>query len=300
MKKVEFNSQSGKSLIEILIVLVVGAILVAMAVTRMTNAQSNIQRQNFAREFKVNLERARFDAVKRRAVDLSQMARIKILTPTSYEVYLDYDQSGNLESTEKRLFSFPSQSNVRILGSDMVLPVTIRFDRFGNTTTKNEETTPQTSVTPIFTFCEGNCTLETATVANSNVITLSPTGTVAMLAGGEALPTFNNPTVTNVNSVTSINTWVVVREDNAYPLPIPYPTGTVNPFPTASPSPSPSPNPSASPSPSPSQSPSPSPSPSETPTPTPNVVYCTSGQKPALTGCYCKLPMTVRQNGKCQ
>lgn len=316
MKKVKFNAQSGKSLIEILIVLAVGGVLVAMAVTRMTSAQSNMQRQNLAREFKVNLERARFDAVKRRAITVADMTRITITSATAYNVLIDLNQSGTLETSEVRYVSFPSLSGVQILGTNLVFPVTIQFDRFGNTTTVNAN---GVAVTPVFTFCE-NCTLATATVANSNIISLSSTGTVAMLNGGETLPTFGNPTVTAVNTGSGINSWVVVRDDEAEPQTTPTPTTTPTVTPTATVSPLPTativlvtptppgstPTPTATITPTPTVTPTPTPiptvtpTPTATPTPTPTVVYCSSGQKPSQTGCTCKLPMTVRTNGKCQ
>ncbi len=277
-----------------LIILAVGGILVAMAVTRMTNAQSNMERQNLAREFKVNLERARFDAVKRRAVTLADMTRIMVTSPTTYKVWIDLNQNGALEASEERTVSFGDRSDVKIFvaGVDLTeTDITIRFDRFGNTTTVNAD---GDTVSPVFTFCEGVCTLETATIVNSNVISLSSTGTVAMLNGGETMPTFEDPTVTDVNTGTSINKWVVIRDDDAT---LPIPTGTPTPFPTttATPTPTPTASPTSTPTPT-----TPTPTPTATPTPTPNVVYCTSGQKPSVTGCTCKLPMTVRQNGKCQ
>ena len=149
MNKNKFNAQSGKSLMEILIVLAVGGVLVGMAVTRMTSAQSNMQRQNLTREFKVNLERARFDAVKRRAIAVDEMTRITITSATAYNVLTDLNQSGTLETSEIRYVSFSSQSGVKILGTALVFPVTIRFDRFGNTTTVNANGLP---ITPVFTF----------------------------------------------------------------------------------------------------------------------------------------------------
>ncbi len=288
MKKAKFNSQSGKSLLEILIVLVVGAVIIAMAVTGMTSAKANITRQNYAREFKGNLERARYDAVKRRAKNLDQMARIKILTATSYEVYLDYDQNGILESTEKRTFTITAQSNVKILGTDLVFPTTIRFNHAGNTTVSSEETTPATAVTPVFTFCEGICTLTTATVKNSNIIMLSPTGTVAMLNGGEALPTFNAPSTTTVAG-NDIDEWLVVSNENATPNPTVSPTVLPTTAPTTAPTPT-TPTPTT---------PTPTTPTPTTPTPTPTN-YCQSGQKPSTTGCVCKLPMTTKGNGVCR
>lgn len=258
-----------------LIILAVAGILVTMAVTKMTSAQANMERQNIAREFKVNLERSRFDAVKRRAETQAEMTRITIDSPTSYKVWIDLNQNGALDTSEERSVSFANRSKVKILvpGVDLTTSdIIIRFDRFGNTTTNTRDKTTNASgtVSPVFTFCEGVCTLETATVANSNIISLSSTGTVAMLYGGESIPTFDAPTVTNVNTNTSINNWVVTRQDNAS-LPIPW--GSPTPYPTTSPTTSPSATP---------------------------VVYCTSGQKPSIANCVCKLPMTVRQNGKCQ
>jgi Tfp pilus assembly protein FimT len=266
MKKTKFNAESGKSLLEMLIVLAVGGILVSMAVTRMIGAQSNMERQNLAREFKVNLERSRFDAVKRRATTLADMTRITITSATAYKVLLDLNQNGVLDAAEERTVSFADRSNVKILGTDLVFPVTIRFDRFGNTTTVNAS---GDTISPVFTFCEGECTLETATVANSNIISLSSTGTVAMLNGGETLSTFEDPTVTTVGTGTGVNDWVVVRDDNASPLPIP--TGSPTPFPVPTLTPTVTPTPSVTPTVSPTTTPTttPTPTPTATPTPTP-------------------------------
>jgi prepilin-type N-terminal cleavage/methylation domain-containing protein len=72
--KNKFILQSGNSLIEMLVALAVAGILIAMAVTRMTKAQSNLQRQNLTREFKVSL-------VKRRAVTPAEMARLTRFAP---------------------------------------------------------------------------------------------------------------------------------------------------------------------------------------------------------------------------
>lgn len=278
MRKFEFHSQSGNSLIEALIVVAIGGIVVALAVMRVTNAQANLDRQNIAREFKVSLERARFDAVKRRAIDAPELTRITLVSATVYKILIDANQNGILHDDEERTVNFGNRSKVRILGPDFEYPITITFDRFGNTKIVKPGDVP---VAPVFTFCEGECTLGTANLRNSNVISLSPTGTVAMLNGGETLPTFNAPTVTDVGTGASVNEWVVVRDDNAAG-----PLRTPTPNPPANPNPTPTPNPTETPS--------------ETPTPTPTPVYCASGQKPSQSQCVCQLPMTVRTNGKCQ
>lgn len=300
MKKVGNKSQSGKSIIELLVVLVTAGVLITMAVSQAGNAKNNLQRQNLAREFKVHLERARFDAVKRRAEATDEMSKITITSATSYKVKTDLSQDGVLTAAEEQTVSFGNRSSVKIVGTNLVFPVTIRFDYLGHIYALNGN---NTAITPTFTFCEGAaCTASTANVTNSNIIAVSKTGTVAMLNGGETVPTYGNPTVTNVGTSSEINPWVLVVNDNSTIItntPTPTPTVIPTTTPTASPTASPTVSPSSTPTPTPTVNPTPTPTATATPTPPPNVVYCTSGQKPSLTGCTCKLPMTVRTNGKC-
>jgi hypothetical protein len=82
------------------------------------------------------------------------------------------------------------------------------------------------------------------------------------------------------------------------PAPTPGPSATPTPAPTATPQPTVTPTPAPTPTPSPTPVPSPTPAPSPTPTPTPPV--CKKGDKPSVTGCYCKPPMKVGSSGKCQ
>lgn len=299
MMNAEFRSQSGKSIIELLIVLVVAGILVTMAITRIGNAQSNLKRQNLAKEFKVNLERARFDSVKRRADNPAEMARITLTSATAYTVLTDFNQNGSLNDAEARQVNF--YGNVRILGTNLEYPVTIRFDRTGAVTARNASNQP---VPLVFTFCEGTCTLSTATVNNSSIISISPSGTVAMLAGGDTIPTFSAPNVSTVNGAAGVNPWVTVVEDEIVP-PSPSPTATPvgstpTPTPASTPILTPTPTPMETPTPTPQSSPGPTPQTTPSSTPTPSVVYCLSGQRPASAGCVCRLPMTVKANGKCQ
>ena len=65
MTKQRRDRQAGVSLIEVLIVLVIVAVLVTIAIAQFSRPKEVFQRQNIAREFKVALERARFDSVKR-------------------------------------------------------------------------------------------------------------------------------------------------------------------------------------------------------------------------------------------
>ena len=67
MKIQKSSPQSGFSLIEVFIVLVIMGILTTLALLQLGTSRVDFQRQRISLEFKVYLERARFDSVKRRA-----------------------------------------------------------------------------------------------------------------------------------------------------------------------------------------------------------------------------------------
>jgi Tfp pilus assembly protein FimT len=295
MKSPEFNAQSGKSVMEMLIVMVVITVLVTFAVTQFGDSKTNLQRQNLAREFKVNLERARFDSVKRRATAVETMAYVKIISPTSFTVTTDLNQNGLLDPSDTRTVDFGTGSVVKIVGNGFVLPITVRFDQRGQIMVTDGTTPTPQEVSPYFVFCNGCDSIETATVTNSNVITVSQTGTVSMMAGGETAPTFNNPTVTNVNTSLQVNPLLSVAAYYVAPVETPTPTESVTPTPTATATATPTATATATPTPTATATPTATP----TPTPTP-ADACTYGQKPALSGCVCYSPRWIRSNGKCQ
>jgi Tfp pilus assembly protein FimT len=213
MIKHGFDSESGKSIIEVLIVLVVGAILLTLAVTRMGSAQTNIQRQNLAQEFKINLERARFDSIKRRPSALDTQSKVTINSATSYTVTTDLNQNGVLEGFEGQTKTISSASTVKIIASTSGFPITIRFDWRGKAVAYN--TANQVIAMPNFYFCEGSsCTAGTATASNANLITISPSGTVSIAKGGDTLPTFLSPNISNVNRNSGINPLVKVNSNS--------------------------------------------------------------------------------------
>ena len=269
--KVGMNAQSGFSVIETLIVLVVAAILVTFAVSRFGRSGDNFARQNIAREFKVDLERARFDSVKRRASVCANMSRVTINNATSFSVTTDLNQNGTLETAETMDRSFANQGDVTIIGNGVTLPLTIRFDERGHALLSDCLSTPPPNV-PLLYFCNGICTPTTADAQNSNVVFISPTGTVAMLSGGDSMPTFANPNVSNVNSTLQVNPLLAVWAPTT-PTPTPTPT------------------------------PSPAPTPVPSPTATPAPTYCNTSppwSSPATSGCTCQAPMWVRSNGQCK
>lgn len=192
MSNFESSSQSGKSLIEVVIILVIIGVLSAFAIVQVGQADTNLERQNIARRLKVLLERARFDSVKRRVQNVNQMSRVVIDSQTSFNVALDFNQNGALDSTEVQQVNFSSSNNIRIVGTNLVFPITLRFDRRGHVTVTDGN---GASITPTFIVCNGCTSPQTANNANANLISISATGTVNMIGGGDLLPPFNSPTV---------------------------------------------------------------------------------------------------------
>src|SRR5438128_1555056 len=121
------NSQSGASLMEVLIVVAIAAILVTFAITQFGRSNRNLDRQNIAREFKVSLERARFDSVKRRASSSADESTVTVLSPTSFSYTTDLNQNGQIDNpAETRTVDFASRgSDVTIAGTAFVYPITI-------------------------------------------------------------------------------------------------------------------------------------------------------------------------------
>ena len=249
------------SLIEVVIILVIIAVLTTFALVQVGQSNTQLERQNIARKLKVLLERARFDSVKRRVEDLDEMSHIVINNETSFSAMMDFNQNGELDIAEIQQVNFGGIGNIKIVGNNLLYPITISFDRRGRVTATDKN---GASITPRFIVCN-NCTPATADNANANIISISSTGTINMISGGDVLPTFLSPNVSTVNSSSGINDWVTVSDDtSAFPINTPTPSLT--------------------------------PTPSVTPTPK----ACVKNEKTSQTNCICKLPMTVRSSGACR
>jgi len=294
MKKRKFDSQSGISLIEILIVLVILAILVTFSIAQFGDSRVVFERQNLAREFKVNLERARFDSVKRNAVVPAKRANVEVSDELSFNTTLDLNQNNILDESDTRTVDFSGRSSVKIVpdtgtaGDTIVFPMTITFDHRGHIISE-DSSTPKKSVTR-FIFCTDSCTVATANAKNASVISISLTGTVSMIAGGETQPTFSSPTITNTINY-EINPDLLESVLSPTPTPTPTPSGT------PSGTPGPTPIPTATPAPTATPTPTATPMPTATPTPNPNA--CAYGAKPKTTGCDCDAPRWLDRSGRC-
>jgi len=200
------DAQRGFSIIEIVIVLAVAGILMTIAVITFGGAKVDLQRQSIAREFKNYLERARFDSVKRRAAATADQATIVLTSSRAFTAHLDFDEDRVLRANEARVVDFTQRAATQIFVSDVGLnyPVTISFDQRGHATATDSLGLDVSPIT--FTVCSAsNCS---PTSPDRTVISLSPSGTVAILRNGQS-PTIN-PTPNISNAVPIINCYVLV------------------------------------------------------------------------------------------
>jgi Tfp pilus assembly protein FimT len=322
----DFNSQSGKSMVELVVVLVIVVIIATFAVAQFASSKTQMNRQNLARQLKVMMERARFDSVKRRASTAATQAKV-VVDQSWFSVATDLNENGIIDTNDTETTNI-SSLGLSITGQNMVFPVTLLFDERGNVEARGSD---NALVNPVFYICNGSCTTATITSANSNIVLISATGTVNLLDGTSSLPSFANPGVSTIPGTTDIKSLIAVSPSptvTTVPSTSPTPTSSTSPTSTASPTVTVTPSPSASitiitPTPSPSATFAPSvsptvtvtptpvvtitptpvvsatPTPTATPIPTPTVVACTTNQKPALTGCTCVAPMSIQRSGKC-
>jgi prepilin-type N-terminal cleavage/methylation domain-containing protein len=193
MKCSSLKNQEGFSLIEIFIVLLIIGIITTFAVITFGSSKVDMQRQAITREFKVYLERARFDSVKRRAQDPDR-ATIKLISATQFTAALDLNEDGTIQPSEVRTIDFTQRTNTRILVTDTFnYPVTVSFDQRGHATAVDAT---NTAVSPVFTICS-NCS---AASPDRSVISISPTGTIAVTRNQADPTTFPTPSISNVNA----------------------------------------------------------------------------------------------------
>jgi prepilin-type N-terminal cleavage/methylation domain-containing protein len=193
------RGQHGVSLIETLVVVSIVVIVATLALTQRSSADAQFQRQNVARELKVAFERARFDSVKRRAEGATPGSFVPatvIVDTGSYTLNTDSDRNGTYETLVTNL----ATQNITIAGyGAMTLPVTVTFNKRGEASAVDGGGT----VNPQFLICNGTCP-QTPTSGNANIVLVTPTGTVNLLAGNATPPTFVNANVTSVPTGTNI------------------------------------------------------------------------------------------------
>ena len=204
------ESPQGFSLIELLIVIVIIGVLTGFAVLAFGRTQVDLERQAIAREFKIYLERARFDSVKRRAEATADQANVVLNGPSSFTANIDFDENRVLGTNEIRLVDFSLRSSTQIVVSEVGLayPITIRFDQRGQVTATDNNNAVVDPV--IFTICSStNCT---PTSPDRTVLSLSSSGTVAVLRDGQLPSAAPTPVITNTTP--TLNCYVLITNAN--------------------------------------------------------------------------------------
>lgn len=189
------EKQDGFSLVELLIVVVILGVFAAVAIPSLTSANNDLQRQTVARQLKSFMERARADSVKRNAFSADELAKVVIDSSTSYSLALDTNYNGKIESNEISKVPFTTGNGIKIVGRNLIFPVTITFNNRGQAKAVDGTNKP---ISPVFTVCENNCTAATADSTNSETLSISPTGSVAFVQKNEV---YLDPVVPDVSVI---------------------------------------------------------------------------------------------------
>jgi Tfp pilus assembly protein FimT len=185
-----FRGESGVSLVELLVVCVVIAIVAALAFMQRGTADAQFQRQNAARELKVAFERARFDSVKRRADGSSAapLAYVEVRT-TSFTLRTFNVDANAAAVAVDRVYPFPAGVVASGYNFSLGSSKQVQFDFRGQAAVVG-------GGEPQFMICNGaTCPSAPGNNGETNTVLVTPTGTVNLLPGGIAIPSFNNPTI---------------------------------------------------------------------------------------------------------
>lgn len=178
------SAESGASLIEMIIVLMIIGIASTWAVLRIVEAQQATRLAAATQELTAYLDKARLDSMRRHATAVNQMASISINSQTSYSVTLDSNGDGQLDPP--RVFNFPAGS---ISFNVAVFPTVIRYNWRGRVVDTNG-----TQINP---------------AAINLRDTRGPGPAINLSASGDTT-TYSNVNVTNVN-VSGISTTANMR-----------------------------------------------------------------------------------------
>jgi prepilin-type N-terminal cleavage/methylation domain-containing protein len=190
--------ESGVTLVELLVVIVIISIVASIALMQRGSADAQFKRQNVARELKVAFERARFDSVKRRAQS-SPDVRATVVVDTNSYALTTYPINAAGTATVNTQTTSTSGQNVVIAGNNSItLPFTVYYNQRGEAVDASGN-----SISPSFYICNVTCSSPSTSTANLLIVT--PTGTVNLLSGGSSVPNFNAPSITTVPNTNSIN-----------------------------------------------------------------------------------------------
>lgn len=214
---VRFADQRGYSLTEMMVVVVIVMVVALMPIMMIRTTKDQFSRQTFVRELKAALERARFDSVKRKPEVKEQMARV-VVSNGSFQLVTYANREGSVDAAGVQQVAQVQTKNINASDAGIVghsvsgvsassFPITITFDSRGEIAATDSSGSRINN--PAFVICQGDCSNYTS--QNSNIILVSPTGTVNLLPGDASIPTFISPASTGaVSQSSSINKLVTL------------------------------------------------------------------------------------------
>ena len=178
---------------ELLVVVVIIAIISAFSIMGINKARSSMSLTNSARIITIYLEKARIDSIRRRAKTTAQMAKVEVITSTTYKVTMDFDGTGNITSR-----TFPVETGITMTipnDPDITLPTPMPpsavFDWRGNSPGGES-------------FVLSNGTSQTTVnVTDSGDVTLDSSISIPV------------PTITTVNSTAGISSDTVLNPSSS-------------------------------------------------------------------------------------
>ena len=183
VQKVTLNSESGVTLVELMVVTVIIAIFVTIAMLSGIGSNEQFARQNASRQLKEAFERARFDSVKRRADDdtLRPYASVEVRSDGfTLRTFRDHDNDPNTAPVAKDQI-YPIANGIAIEHyASGTMPMTVKFNRRGEVVVGD----PRFRVTEM-------------QYDSSEVVIVAPTGTVNLVGavGNNVNFNFNTPTL---------------------------------------------------------------------------------------------------------
>jgi prepilin-type N-terminal cleavage/methylation domain-containing protein len=197
------GDERGVTLIEVTVVLLIIVVVAAIAMMQFGSSNEILKRQNAAQQLKVTLERARFDSVKRRPETSATQAKVAISTWT-YTLTTDVDLNGVLNGSDDTTADVGSLNVAIREYNGSLSPVTIYYNKRGEAVDSNGN-----PISPAFYICNSTCNAPNA--SNSNILLVTPTGTVNLLPGNSQLPVFGLPPINSVPTSTGINPDAVIN-----------------------------------------------------------------------------------------